>query len=152
MFGLSYLSTDDKRLLEKLQDRLSRSTDPRIRNETEVDINTLMSKAKPYTECNLEEANELLRQLNEKMNTVSRLGKAGSVQAFALHIKDVNFYIQTLQMQAVLDSQARKVSPDHPPNLKDKPKSLNDLKKDRQRAIFGNTRWTIDMEEEDDDE
>jgi hypothetical protein len=149
MFNLSYISNDDKQLLAKLQDRLSHAKDAHLRNETEIDINNILNKAKPYTECTLEEAQELSNQLTDQKMRLFSLGKLAAAQAFDMHIKDVEFHIQTLRLKAALET--RRIAPDVPPNSRNKPTSLNDLEKQKKKITWGRARYMVDMDEEDDE-
>jgi hypothetical protein len=147
MFNLVYLPADKKRAIEKLQDRLSKTTSAQVRNETLLLIQELEAEAKPYQQCDLYEADELRSQLLNKINTLARLGK--SVEPFLLHLRDVDFHIQTLQMRESLREQEKFKAPEEPPNLRDKSVSLAKIARDKKRKeAFGRHRWQIGFEDE----
>jgi hypothetical protein len=152
MFNLSYLSSDKKRLLERLHDRLSKATTLRTRQEIALEIQELEAQAKPYIQCDLVEADELRSQLLNKINILAGLGKAGSVEAFRTHLRDVEFHIQTLQMAEALKEQD-KLKPEEGPNLRERSESRATLEKARKKKqAFGKERWLIGFEDEPDDE
>lgn len=150
MFGLSYLSSDKKLLLAKLQDRLASAESPRVHNETELSIQQILSEAIPYTQCDLMQADELRSQLMRQITTLQGLGKIASVESFLMHLRDLEFYIQTKKMEETLAEQTR-LKNDQPPNLRnDRTPSLNshDREKKKKKQTFGRTRWTVDMDED----
>lgn len=152
MFGLKFLSNEKKRLLQKLEDRLAKASTPQLRNETQLAIQEIMAQAKPYTECDLFEAEELKSQLLQRINTLSGLGKIASVQVFQMHLKDVDFHLQSLLMAESLKEQ-EKYKNEEPANLADKAPTLNAVKKQKQRKeAFAQHRWVIGFEDEPDDE
>lgn len=147
MFDLSFLSSENKRILEKLQERLTKTTTPQLRNETELLIQETLAKAKSYKECDLFESDELRSQLLNKINILARLGK--STEAFQVHLRDVEFHIQRLQMQETVREQQKLKPPEEPPNLRDKSTTLNKLERDRKRKqAFGRQRWQIGFDDE----
>lgn len=148
MFNLTYLSNDNKHALEKLNERLSKATIRHVRNETELTIQEIMAKAKPYQQCDLIEADELRSQILNKITILAKLGK--SSEAFQGHLRDVEYHIQTLQMAEVVKEQSRPVKPDQAPNLEeDRLPSLNQIAKERRRKeAFGQHRWQIGFDDE----
>lgn len=151
MFELSYLSNENKRALEKLQDRLTKATTPQIRNETELAIQEILARAKPYTRCDLIEADELRSQLLNKINVLAGLGK--SAESFRMHLREVEFHMQTVQMQEVLkEKQKHEMRPEEPPNLRDRIPTLGSMKRDKKKKeAFGSHRWQIGFDDEPDD-
>ncbi len=149
MFNLVYLSTENRRALEILQERLTRSTDRRRRQDMELAIQDLLAREKPYTECDLFEADELRSQLLSKASILSRLGK--SAEPFLIHVKNLDLHIQTLQMKEALQ-EAERLKTEEPANLTEKAPTVNNLKKERERkTAFGGTRWKIGFDDEPDD-
>lgn len=149
MFGLTYLSNDKQRLLRQYEERLTTVQDRQLRNETQLAIQELRSQAKPLKDCDLIEAEELKSQLLQKINTLSGLGKAGSVEAFKIHLKDVDFHIQTLQMKDTLSEQEKMKQPAEAPNLADRGPTITSQRKEKKRQeAFNQHRWLIGMEDE----
>lgn len=152
MFNLSYLSSDKKRLLERLHERLSKAQTAQTRREIALEIQELESQAKPYIECDLVEADELRSQLLNKINILSGLGKAGSVEAFRTHLRDVEFHIQTLQMAEAL-KEKDKLKPEEAPNLREKSETTSGMVRARKKKqAFGKERWLIGFDDEPNDQ
>jgi len=152
LFGLSYIPTDRKRQLRKLQDRLANAGNPKTRNETNLLIQEIMSEAKPYLSCDKFELQELKNQLLENITALSTIGKAQSVESFQMYLKEVDFRLQTLLMEETLKEKDR-LRPDEAPNLKERSISQNQLEKQRikkKQEARGHTRWVIGMDDEDD--
>jgi hypothetical protein len=153
MFGLAFLSNEKKKILEKLQSRLSLASSPLLRNETQLAIQEIEAQAKPYQQCDLAEADELRTQLLTKMNILANIGKINSIEVFRMHLKDVEFHIATLQMAEKLQEEKRTLQPEEGPNAKDKAPTLNSMKKEKKKKeAFGHQRWTIDFEDTNVDE
>ena len=152
MFGLTYLSNEKQRLLRQYEERLTTVQDRQLRNETQLAIQELRSQAKLLKDCDLIEADELKSQLLQKINTLSGLGKAGSVEAFRLHLKDVDFHIQTLQMKETMKEKEKdKLDPGEAPNLADRGPTITSQRKEKKRKeAFNQHRWLIGMEDEPD--
>lgn len=144
MFNLSYLSNENKRALERLQEKLTKLTHPQQRNEVELTIQEIMAKAKPYLDCDLAEADELRNQLLSKINVLAGLGK--STESFRMHLRDVEFHIQTLQMKEVAKEET-KLHHDEPPNQRDK---MSQKKQKTKDEAFGSHRWQIGFDDEPD--
>lgn len=149
MFGLTFLSNDKQKLLQKLEERLAGAKDRQTRNEAQLAIQELRVQAKPYTECDLLEAEELKSQLLQKLNILIGLGKQGSAEAFRLPLKDVDFHIQTLQMKETMQ-QKDKLSGDEPPNLVDRSATLNSTEKEKKKKKAFQHRWVVGMDDEPD--
>jgi hypothetical protein len=148
LFNITYLSNDRIRQLRKLNERLANTTDQRVRNETNLLIQEIQNEAIPYTSCDLFKAAELRNQILDKIVTLNSLGKAQSVEIFQMHLKEVDFHIETKRMEEALKEKNR-VKPDEGPNLREHATSLNDLKKEkRKQAVKGRTRWTVGMDED----
>lgn len=153
MFGLKYLNNDKKKLLRRLEERLAKATSPQVRNESQLAIQEIMAQAKPYTECDLLEADELRSQIFNNINILAGLGKVGSAEVFRVHLKDVEFHMQTIQMAEMLKEQQDKFSPDEGPNLIERSSTPASVLKDRKRKeAFAQHRWVIGFEDEPDDE
>jgi hypothetical protein len=149
MFGLTFLSDENRKLLAKLESRLATATTPQLRNETQLAIQDLRNREVLLKECDLENAEALKSQLLNKINTLSGLGKAGSVEVFLMHLKDVEFHIQTLQMKIALDEKNKMAQPDQAPNLADKAPTVTSIEKEKKKQqTFGDHRWTIGFEDE----
>lgn len=152
MFGLKYLSNEKKALLAKAQESLTRTKVYQERNNAELIIEEILSGAKPYSECDLIQADELRSQLYQQINILQGLGKQQATESFRMHLRDVEFHIQTLQMKERMQEEGR-LRTDQPPCLEeDRMPSLSSKKRERsaekrkQKAV-GRTRWTIDMDE-----
>lgn len=151
MFGLSFLSTENRKLLEKLESRLATAKTPLIRNETQLAIQDVRNKERLLKECDLAEAEDLKTQLLSKINILTGLGKVGSVEVFQMHLKDVEFHIQTLQMKTVLEEKNKMSQPDEAPNLKEKSATISSIRREKKKQqTFGDTRWTINFDDEPD--
>jgi len=149
MFDLVFLSTENRRALEVMQERLKR-TKERDRLDLELAIQDLLAKQKPFTECDLFEADELRGQLSIKASMLSRLGK--SAEPFLIHIKNLDLHIQTLQMKEAL-AEAAKFKNDEGTNIIERTPTVNSLKKERQKkTAFGGNRWKIGFDDEPDDD
>ena|ERR1051326_6866371 len=152
MFGLSYLSSEYRRALEILQEKLARAPDHRRRREAELAIQDVLAREKPYTECDLVEADDLRGQLLNKINILSRIGKPS--EPFRMHLKDVDFHMQTLQMKESLKEEQR-IRLDEP-GVATSEKSIPSIQKlaeDRKRKeAFGQRRWQIGFEDEPNDD
>jgi hypothetical protein len=150
VFGLSYLSTDRKRALRKLQDRVANTTDPQTRNEANLLIQEIMAEAKPYLNCDIYEASELKNQLLDQVATLVNLGKTQQAEAFQVHIKDLDFFIQTKQMEQKLAEKEKEIpKQDESTALRERSVTIHSLKKDkRKKQAMGRTRWVIGMEDE----
>lgn len=146
MFNLSYMSNENKRALERLQDRLSKAETAPTRNEIELTIQEIMAKAKPYTQCDLVEADELRSQLLNKISILSNLGK--STESFRMHLREVEFHMQTVQMEEIIKEKQREFKPHEPPNQRGK---LGREKAKKHKEAFGSHRWQIGFEDEPDD-
>lgn len=150
MFGLTFLSNEKQKLLQKLEDRLSHAGTPQLRNETQLAIQEIKAQAKPYMECDLLEADELKSQLLQKINTLNGLGKLGSTEVFRMYLKEVDFHIQTMQMADAL-KEKDKISPDESPNLVDRQQTLNSVAKaKKKKEAFAQHRWLVGFEDEPD--
>jgi hypothetical protein len=148
MFNLSYLSTDRKRTLRRLQERAATTTNYESRNEANLLIQEIMAEAKPYTSCDLYEASELKNQLLDQVAILSNLGKTQQAEAFQIHLKDLDFYIQTKQMEAKMAEKSLPLN-DEPATMEDRSMTINSLvmAKRKQKAM-GRTRWVIGMEDD----
>jgi hypothetical protein len=152
VFGLTYLSNDKQKLLQKLEDRLTTASTPQLRNETLLAIQEIRVQAKPYLMCDLLEADDLRTQLLQKVSILSGLGKVGAVDSLRMYVKEVEFHIQTLQMKEALQEK-EKLQTGEGPNLRDKSPSLNSVKKEKRRKeAFAQHRWMIGFEDEPDEE
>jgi hypothetical protein len=150
MFNLSYLPTDRKRQLRKLQEKLATDIDHRARNETNLLIQEIMAEAKPYLSCDKYQLHELKNQLLDSISTLSQLGKRDSVESFQMHLKDVDFRLQTLMMEEAL-AEKDKLKSEEGPNLRERSTTLTELKREhkkKKQEARGHTRWTIGMEDE----
>lgn len=151
MFGLVYLSNENQKLLQKLEERLAKTQNRQLRNETQLAIQEIRNKAIPYTECDLIQAEELKSQLLQKLNTVIGLGKRASAEAFRIPLKDVEFHIQTLQMKEIMLEKEKMGQPDEPPTLEDKLITISEQKREQKRKkTFQGQRWLVGMEDEPD--
>jgi hypothetical protein len=149
VFGLVYLANNKQRLLQKLEDDLTKAKDRQSRNEIQLAILELRNQAKLYQQCDLLEAEELKNQLLQKINVLSGLGKLGSVEAFRVHLRDVEFHIQTLQIkESMLEKEKDKLDPGEPPNLADRGPSKSSIKKEKKREEAFQHRWMLGMEDE----
>ena len=151
MFGLTFLSNDKQKLLQKLEDRLTTASTSQQRNETLLAIQEIRVQAKPYLQCDLLEADDLKTQLLQKISILSGLGKAGAVDSLRFYLREIEFHIQTLQMKEALQEKD-KMQPDEGPNLRDKSVSLTSMKKEKRRkeAFSVQNRWKIGFEDEPD--
>ena len=150
MFGLTYLSDDRNRQLRKLQERLSTATDNRVRNETDLLIQEILNEAIPYTRCDLYQANELRNQLLDKMSVLQGLGKAGSVEFMQGYLREVDYHIQTKQMEENL-KEKNLLRPGEGGNLVERSSGVNTAIKEsreRRKQAKGRTRWVIGMDED----
>ena len=151
MFGLTFLSTEKKKRLEKYQDRLSRALSPRERNETLLAIQEIEASAKPYQKCNIEEADELRRQLLDKIYMSQGVGKLQYVEVFRSHLREVEFHIATQQMAEKLQEEAKMKQPEEAGTLKDKLQTVTAVKREKKKKeAFGQPRWVIGFEDEPD--
>ncbi len=151
MFGLTFLSSEKKKTLEKLQNRLSHALTPIDRSETQLMIQEIMNHAKLLKNCDIAEADELRIQLLSKINILAGLGKLDSIEVFRMHLTDVEFHIATKQMEEKLLEERKMKQPDEAPNQKDKSPTVNSLKRDKKKKqAFGHPRWVIGFEDEPD--
>jgi hypothetical protein len=99
MFGLMYLSDERKRALRKLEERLANSSEPRGREEAKLLIQEIMNEAIPYQACDIYKATELKNQLMDQVSILTNLGKVQMAEAFQVHLRDIDFHIQTKQIR-----------------------------------------------------
>lgn len=151
MFGLTFLSNEKQKILQKLEDRLSKATTPQARNETLLAIQEIRAQAKPYMQCDLLEADELKSQLLQKINTLVGLGKSASAEVFQLHLKDVDFHMQTMQMSEIMREKDKTLdAAGEGPNLADRAASLSSIERDKKRKEAFSHRWVVGFEDEPD--
>jgi hypothetical protein len=147
LFTPDYLSNENKRKLQKLQERLEKSTDFQTRNETELLIQEIKAEAIPYTSCDLEKLSELKNQILDQMYILQGLRKAQSVEVFQVHLKNIDFQIQTKLMEKTIEEKNR-MRPGEGPNAKDKLGGITQIVREgKKKKVMGRRRWTIDMEE-----
>jgi hypothetical protein len=147
LFGLVYLSNERKRQLSKLNERLAHVADPRTHRDTELMIQEIMAEAKPYTKCDIYEVNELRNQIMDQISVLRNLGKSQSVESFQMHLRDIEFHLQTLQMAEVVKEKAI-LKRDEGSNLVDRTPTISPRVAATKRRAMGRTRWQIGMDDE----
>lgn len=147
MFGLVYLSTDRKRILRKLQEKLTECGDARERNEINLQIQEIYGEAEPYLNCDKFKLNELKNQILDQMRILNSLGK--TTEAFDVNLRDVEYRLQTVIMEEAAAEKGRVKNID-PPNMNgERSVSMTSLKQDKKKKqAMGRTRWVIGMDDE----
>lgn len=147
MFGLKYLSTDRKRILRRLQEKLTECGDLRERNEINLQIQEIYNEAEPYLNCDKFKLNELKNQILDNMRMLAGIGK--TTEAFEVNLRDVEYRLQTVMMEEAAAEKGR-LKGTEPPNMNGERatgvKSLEREKKKKQ--AMGRTRWVIGMDDE----
>lgn len=137
MFNIQYLSTDARRQIEQLQKRAT--VDQKELELRNGKIRTIEEQAKPYTQCDLDELNDLRGQLFDKYDKLLRINKADASQQFALMIRLVDEQIQFKLMDQSERAKEKKAQEDAEKAARENRPTPTETKQGRSRwtSIFG---------------
>lgn len=142
MFGIAYLSTENRRQIDQLTKKIEATNDSDEASAMREKIAHLNEQTKPYMECTLEELNDLRIQLYEKHDKLNGIRKGHLAQQFSMMITIVEEYMRTIIAKTALENSKKKTPEEAADGIK------KTIRPNPGRTKFGKDRWTARIDSE----